>query len=98
MTVALTWELENGDGRPVLIRFDSKYAACITCATWRARKHKPLAAAARAVWRNLHTALKGKLWLKHVKGHSGHRWNDRADGLADEGRLGILRTGEITVD
>ena len=40
------------------------------------------------------SALKGKLWLKHVKGHSSHKWNDRADALADEGRLGTLRTAE----
>ena len=28
------------------------------------------------------------------KGHSSHKWNDRADALADEGRLGTLRTAE----
>ena len=77
--------------QPAIIRYDSKYAAMITCSVWRARKHKALAAVARAEWQRARVALKGKLWLKHVKGHSGQKWNDRADKLADEGRCGVVR-------
>ena len=36
--VFLRWERERGGGRPVLVRCDSKYAAMITCATWRAKR------------------------------------------------------------
>ena len=63
----------------------------ITTNVWRAKKHKALAAVARAEWQRARVALKGKLWLRHVKGHSGHKWNDRADKLADEGRCGVVR-------
>ena len=77
--------------QPAIIRYDSKYAAMITTNVWRAKKHKALAAVARAEWQRARVALKGKLWLRHVKGHSGHKWNDRADKLADEGRCGVVR-------
>ena len=76
---------------PAVIRYDSKYAAMITTSVWRARKNKQLARIARAEWEQASLHLKGKLWLKHVKGHSGHKWNDRADALADEGREGKVR-------
>ena len=77
--------------QPARIRYDSKYAAMITTSVWRAKKHRALAAVARAEWQRARVALKGKLWLKHVKGHSGQKWNDRADKLADEGRCGVVR-------
>ena len=85
-------------GRAALIRYDSKYAAMITTSVWRARKHKKLAAVARDEWQRARTALKGRLWLKHVKGHSGHRWNDRADELADKGRRGVVQPAPRVVD
>ena len=96
--VFLRWERERGGGRPVLVRYDSKYAAMITCATWRAKCHKPLAAAAQAEWSALHKHLRGKLWMKHVKGHSGNRHNDKADDLANLGRRGESRPAAIVVD
>ncbi len=86
---------EHGDGAPALLRYDSKYAAMITTSVWRARKNKALAAAARLEWKQTYDALKGKLWLKHVKGHSGAKWNDRADALANDGRAGVTRTASL---
>ena len=37
-------------------------------------------------WRELKAREGVQLSWKHVKGHSLHQWNDRVDGLADEGR------------
>ena len=86
-------------GRAALIRYDSKYAALITCGVWRARSNKALAETARAEWALTRTATRGRLWLSHVKGHSRHRWNDRADYLADCGRRGERRPATpIVVD
>ncbi len=86
MIVAL--ELASEAGGPVLIRYDSMYAALIASSVWRAKKHKPLAARAHRAWQLAMEALKGKLWLKHVKGHSGARLNERVDELANAGRCG----------
>ena len=83
---------------PAIIRYDSKYAAMVTSSVWRARKHKRLAAEARAEWQRARTALSGKLWLKHVKGHSGQQWNDRADALANAGRRGVVSVWAAPVD
>ncbi len=90
LAVVIALRYARAHGVPAVIRYDSKYAAMITTNVWRARKHKRLAAVAREEWRLARAALKGKLWLKHVKGHSGHQWNDRADELAGLGRGGTL--------
>ena len=89
--VALRWALR--DSRSTVLRYDSKYAAMMTLGEWRPKKNKALVAEARKAWREAHAAKGGRLWMKHVKGHSGDRWNDRADGLADEGRRGTRRSG-----
>ena len=91
MIEALRYARKYGATQPCVVRYDSKYAAMITTSVWRARKNKGLAKEARAEWQQTFQALKGNLWLKHVKGHSDHKWNDRADELADEGRCGKLR-------
>ena len=36
--------------------------------------------------------------MKHVKGHSGNRHNDKADDLANLGRRGESRPAAIVVD
>jgi ribonuclease HI len=77
--------------RPVCVRYDSVYAAMVASGTWRAKKHKEMAAEAQRAWAALMKKTQGKLWLKHVKGHSGHQWNNRADRLADDGRHGKHR-------
>ena len=84
-------------GAPAVVKYDSQYAAMITTNVWRAKKNKKLAAVAREEWKRTRAALKGKLWLRHVKGHSGHKWNDRADALADDGRCGKLRAAPARV-
>ena len=39
---------------------------------------------------HLRHALGGQLWMRHVKGHSNHEWNDWADKVAGEARLGMV--------
>ena len=80
-------------GRAVCMRYDSKYASHIASGAWRAKRHKKLAAEARQQWAALRKSRRGRLWMRHVKGHSGHTWNERADRLADHGKRGWNRSG-----
>ena len=74
--------------RPILVRFDSKYAALCGSGVWKGTKNKKLVATARAEWKAT-ADLKRRngvgFWLKHVKGHSGQKWNDAAGSLATRG-------------
>ena len=38
------------------------------------------------LWTRAHNHLGGRLWASHVYGHTGHKWNDRADELARQGK------------
>ena len=80
-------------GRPICMRYDSKYAAHIASGAWRAKRHKALAQEARELWTAIRKKTRGQLWMRHVKGHSGHVWNDRADSLAEGGKGGISLYG-----
>ena len=64
------------------------YAAHIATGVWRPKKHKDMAAAAQRGWARLKKSKEGRVWMEHVKGHSGHEWNTLADRLAERGRLG----------
>ena len=89
-TRAVDWAHANrlAHGKPVCIRYDSMYAAHIATGIWKAKKHKPMAHAARQAWARLKRSKEGRAWMKHVRGHTGNRWNERADRLADQGRGG----------
>ena len=80
---AIEWAIGRGL-REVVIRYDSEYAAHMTRGDWQARVNKLLIEQSR---RALERAGKAgcEVGWKHVKGHSGDRWNDRADVLADAG-------------
>ena len=47
----------------------------------------------RTLWARAHDHLKGQLWMKHVYGHNGHAWNDRADEGAERGKGGAPANG-----
>ena len=65
----------------VVIRYDSKYAAGMARGLWRPKSNKELVQRVRKAVQDATCTI----WWKHVKGHSGDKWNDRADELADEG-------------
>ena len=88
---ALEWAASSGVGK-VVIRYDSQYAACMTRGEWKAKVNKVLVDQCRKALGR----AEGKgceVGWKHVKGHSGDKWNDRADRLADEG-VGSAPGGE----
>ena len=89
-TRAVDWAHANrlAFGQPVCIRYDSMYAAHIATGIWKAKKHKPMAQAARQAWARLKRSKEGRAWMKHVRGHTGNQWNERADRLAGQGRGG----------
>jgi ribonuclease HI len=85
-THGLRWARHTHHGS-VLMRYDSTYAANIAAGLWKPKKHQAAAARAIKLWADVRRQ-RPNLWLKHVKGHSNHRWNNRADRLADAGRAG----------
>ena len=93
---ALRWAQKQPN--PILMRYDSKYAALVTVGVYKAKKNRKLVQQAQTEWKRLAKIKRGKLWLRHVKGHSRHRWNDRADKLAELGRMGEHRCGPPHVD
>ena len=79
----------------MLLRHDSKYAALVSSGVWKgkSKKNNALVAVAQVEWRLTFAAKRGRLWIRHVKGHSDHEWNDMADQLADDGRRGKKHCG-----
>ena len=74
-----------------VVRTDSEYA--MACATGRISpgENAQLASYLRAAWR--HLASRHEVTWRHVKGHSGHKWNDYVDKQADLGRSGARGCG-----
>ena len=58
-----------------------------------AHKNKDLAATCQRLCRNERARRSGGVAFVHVKGHSGDRWNDAADGLVQQGKLGSRSEG-----
>ena len=81
----LKWVQANVfDDRTVLIRYDSKYAANVVQGTYEASSNIELARKVQQMYRQ--ERKKRNVFFSHVKGHSGHKWNDYADKLANRGR------------
>ena len=83
---------------PTVLRYDSKYAALITTGVYKAKKNKKLVRVAQTEWKQTYKAKPNKLWMRHVRGHSDHPWNDKADDLAKLGCGGRRYCGPPAVD
>lgn len=77
---AIRWLLKEDDESEVIIRGDSQYAGNIATGEWKAKANKELANTVQKLWEEVSSIR--KISWKHVKAHSGHRWNERADHLA----------------
>ena len=74
----------------ICLRHDSKYAALVSCGVYKGKKNKALVAIARDEWKLTAASKKAfskGLWIRHVKGHSNHEWNNVADKLAGDGNF-----------
>ena len=60
----------------------------IASGTWKAKKHKAMAAEARAAWKALKRQVGEQLWLRHVMKPGGHQWARGANVLAGRGKQG----------
>jgi len=77
---ALRWSLSEGGDSKIIIKADSKYAGNQATGTWKAKANRELVAHVQSLWNEV-SQLRELTW-EHVKAHSGHRWNERADHLA----------------
>ena len=68
------------------ICYDSEYAAKQAQGLHQAHKNIMLSQKSRDLLRKV--KQKRSVRFVHVKGHSGHRWNDAADAAANRGAAG----------
>jgi ribonuclease HI len=73
-----------------VIRPDSELAMGAMTGRSAAHENAELARCVRGLWERLRERHGGRVTLSHVKGHSQHIWNDRADALAERGRQGEI--------
>ena len=79
--MALRWLLIEGSGQNAIIYTDSQYAGNLATGNWRAKANKTLVKSVQDLWRET-SSLRNLTW-NHVRAHRGHRWNERADHLAN---------------
>ena len=85
---ALLFALHEGY-TSVTIRSDSRWAINVIMGKWRAKHHKEMVKLARALTKDPQC----KVTLAWIKAHAGHYGNERADELANKGRVSESRTG-----
>ena len=71
----------NPEGTNYVIYGDSLYAGKMAQGEWFAKENKALVKRVHNLWTRLKMAGINFSW-SHVKAHSGHLWNERADHLA----------------
>lgn len=76
----------------VCIRYDSEYAMNSVVGKWNGEKNRDLIDTVRLIYAEVKRLV--PLDFIHVKGHSGDKWNDRADELAQRGIRGEERREE----
>ena len=77
---ALRWLLKEGGNESVVIKTDSQYAGNQAIGAWKTKANRELVGHVQNLWKEV-SELRELSW-EHVKAHSGHRWNERADHLA----------------
>ena len=77
---ALRWVLSEGGDSEIVIKTDSQYAGNQATGNWKAKANRELVSHVQNLWNEV-SELRELSW-EHVKAHSGHRWNERADHLA----------------
>ena len=81
MIMGLRWLLIEGGSERALIRTDSTYAGNLADGSWKAKANLELVKRLQDAWNEV-SAIRDLVW-EHVKAHRGHRWNERADHLAN---------------
>ena len=79
--MALRWLLIDGSEKPAIIYTDSQYAGNLATGQWRAKANKKLVTTVQNLWHEV-VQIRTIEW-RHVRAHRGHRWNERADHLAN---------------
>jgi len=90
--LAIVRALEWVSDRPVTLYSDSQYSLKSITEWYSQWKKRGFVTAAGKIPANLDLIRQARklgknVTWRHVKGHSGHRWNDLADALANKGRL-----------
>lgn len=83
---ALAWVVEHGASEPAVLISDSRLTLEVASGLreLKAARYVEPAAALRAL------AVATKASTKWVRGHAGHRWNERVDGLARAAKVAVL--------
>ena len=79
--MALRWLLIEGSEQDAIIYTDSQYAGNLATGEWRAKANKALVTSVQNLWSEV-SHMRNLEW-RHVRAHRGHRWNERADHLAN---------------
>jgi len=91
---ALIEALENLRQHPeipaAILSPDSEIAMDLTTGVSQAKANKELVNYARRLWKKVREDRSNRVWMRHVRGHRGVKWNERADKLADKGAGGTV--------